>query len=478
MARLLAALVLAPMMVAVAAEPFVNYQAADLVLGQQSFTSSGTAPVNGSTMELPVGIAVSPVTGKVFVAELNRNRILRFSAAASMQSGSAAEAVLGQPSFFTESPNQGGATAANTLNWPRQIFVDSNDRLWVADQENNRVLYYNNASSIITNSAANGVLGQPNLTANAGATTQTGMMDPNGVCVDPAGRLWVADSGNHRVLRFDNPAAGNGIPASAVLGQADFNSSAFGTSATRFNFPVRLAADAAGRLWVSDLSNHRILRFDNAASKPNGGPADGVLGQADFAGGAPNQGVAANARTLSGPSGIAINANGTLFIGDNNNNRIVWFENAAAKSNNAPADGVLGQPDLTSALTGVVGEKTIGSTGSLWLDASGRLWMSDGSYNRVLRFSPDYTKPVLKIAGKKKIRTSRKKLTVKGAASDANGIREVRYKAGKGGFKTAKGTEIWKFTVKIRPGRNVLRIYALDAVGNQSATQKVIVIRQ
>lgn len=68
-----------------------------------------------------------------------------------------------------------------------------------------------------------------------------------------------------------------------MLGQPDFISNTFATATASVMFaPCGIALDSAGRLWVADYNNSRVLRFDSAAGKPNGAAADGVLGQSDF----------------------------------------------------------------------------------------------------------------------------------------------------------------------------------------------------
>jgi len=91
--------------------------------------------------------------------------------------------------------------------------VDSAGRLWVADFFNNRVLRFDGAADKANGANADGVLGQPNFTSNGAATTASGMNSPGGLAIDTAGHLWVADNLNSRVLRFD------GAPLPALSGR-------------------------------------------------------------------------------------------------------------------------------------------------------------------------------------------------------------------------------------------------------------------
>jgi len=71
--------------------------------------------------------------------------------------------------------------------------------------------------------------------------------------------------------------AGPATP-SKVLGQSDFTTCTPGTSLSKVSNPTGLYLDPSGTLWVADSSNQRVLRFDNVASKSNGASADGFLG--------------------------------------------------------------------------------------------------------------------------------------------------------------------------------------------------------
>ena len=364
--------------------PLTDNMPANGVLGQATLITN-TAGTTASGMTNAFGVAIDPTTGKLFVADRNNSRVLRFSSAAKLIDGSAAEAVLGQPDLTTVTANTGGISAA-TMNLPLRVFVDAAGRLWVSDYNNKRVLRFDNASSKATGTNADGVLGQPDFATNSVGTTASKMNRTTGVFVDNAGRLWVAERDNNRVLRFDNAAAkANGAAADGVLGQPDFTTATAGTlSASSLSEPFGLFVDAAGRVWVGEDGNSRALRFDNAAAKANGAAADGVLGQPDF-----TTNTYSTTRTQTGNiRGIFGDAVGRIYLVDEGNSRIMIYNNAATLANGAPADNVLGQADFTSsAAPAPPTASSFAFPNSMFIDnASNQIWVADAGNNRVLRF--------------------------------------------------------------------------------------------
>src|SRR5262249_36322724 len=149
-------------------------------------------------------------------------------------------------------------------------------------------------------------------------------------------------------LRFDNAASkANGAAADGVLGQTTFTAVASGLTQSNMNLPNSLALDASGRLWVADTNNHRVLRFDSAATKANGANADGVQGQANFVSGSANRGSTTAQNSMSSPGGVEVDAAGRLYVGDGANNRVLIFANAATLADGANAANVLGQTTFT-----------------------------------------------------------------------------------------------------------------------------------
>ena len=367
-----------------------NDQAATSALGQANFT--GHLIISTGTIGLynPSSVAVDPTSGKVFVADTAHNRVMRFASLDALSNAAAADGVFGQSSFYYGEPN----TSPGGMNSPQGVVVDSGGRLWVADTYNNRVLRFDHASSKSNGAYADGVLGQPDFYSGSMATTRQGMCRPIGVVADFAGRLWVTDTCNGRVLRFDNAASlANGANASGVLGKPDFTTpDSYSVSKTAMYQPVGITVDSMGRLWVSDRADNRVLRFDNAASLPNGSPATGVLGQPGFT----SSTSATSQNGMHCPFGVTIDSSGRLWVADSCNNRVLGFGNVTLLKNGANASIVLGQMSFAGKVSAATAKNMNFPTGVYYSPTADVLWVADSQNNRVLRFG---TTEILKNGG-------------------------------------------------------------------------------
>ena len=234
---------------------------------------------------------------------------------------------------------------------------------------------------------------------------------PQGVTVDTSSSppiLYVADTGNNRVLAWRNPAAvGKGDHADKVIGQRDF----FTTAAkgpvqgsdliTGLNIPVAVVVDKSGNLYVADGGNNRILRYPAPFAQTTDLLAvDLIIGQLNINGRTANQGLAApTEKTLAlsngsaaSRTGMVFDAQGNLWVSDPLNNRVLRFPaSALTPGQNGPAaDIVLGQNDFASralpANTLQTSKNVVASPSGLAFDPQGRLYVAD-NFNRVLVFT-------------------------------------------------------------------------------------------
>lgn len=186
-----------------------------------------------------------------------------------------------------------------------------------------------------------------------------------------------------------------GQSAEAVFGQSSLTGTGTKTVGQgSLNNPWGMVTDNNGSMFVVDQAAHRILRFDNAATKANGANADGVLGQPDYSSNVWNYSIGGNTpsdRGLQTPTSVALDAAGNLYVVDQANGRVLRFNSAVAKANGASADAVLGQLNFTSTGFGTT-QSTFFTPQAVAVDPSGNLFVADGSNHRVLRFNSASTK--------------------------------------------------------------------------------------
>ncbi len=287
--------------------PFADDESASVVIGQAGFTTNTLG--NGTTgLDLPKGLAFDP-KGDLWVADWANNRILEY--VPPLHDGMAASLVLGQAGFTTTTA---GTTAA-TLDRPNGLSFDAQGDLWVADQGNNRVLEF--VPPFHDGMNASLVLGQKTFTTVATAVNQTSLEFPSSVAVSPSGAVWVSDWQHARLLEFLPPFA-DGMRASVVLGEPSFNTTTELLPYGIYN-GQQVAVDASGDVWLVDASVGRAQEYLPGFSISE--PQAVVLGHSSFTG----YGCGTNASTLCSPSGIAIDAQGDVWVLDAGNDRILEY---------------------------------------------------------------------------------------------------------------------------------------------------------
>ncbi|MGI0078566.1 MAG: NHL repeat-containing protein [Nitrososphaerales archaeon] len=385
---------------------FENGQNAAIVIGQTNFTSSGHGNVAASTLYDPAGIAFDS-SGNLWVADTTNGRVLEFKAP--LSTGEAASIVLGESNFTSPGYSNScfGSLTVNPscLDNPWGLAFDSSGNLWVSDNTQYRILEFKTPFTNGENASV--ALGQPNLnSAGTGNTpTASNLNQPAGISFDSSGNLWVADTLWNRVLEFKAPLL-TGENASLVLGQDNFTSGIsanwapgcpHGTdcpTASSLSVPFDVKVDSSGNVWVADKGVDRILEFTPPFT--NGGSASLVLGSTSFTTWG-SQGrfycsvVTPNQYCLSIPYSMAFDSSGKMWVADTGYNRVVSFNPPFSTNQNASI--VLGFPDFVS--TGPISQTANSSnllvSGGVAIDSSGNVWVSDSGQNRVVEFPASAT---------------------------------------------------------------------------------------
>jgi sugar lactone lactonase YvrE len=379
----------------------------------------GAQNPNAASLQFPMGLAIDAVNN-LYVADQANNRVLEFNEGSS-PGHTVANGAGGQIDLSHNAPNYVDAIGEHA---PGGIAVDASSdpphrHLYVADSMNNRVLGWNDVSSYVSAQPANIAFGQPDLfsykcnngvaggdLAGLGADSLCG---PSRMAVDQKGNLYVADSGNNRVLVYNTPFnAASGEPG-AGDGVADFvygQGGAFttrscnldGASATSLCSPAAVALDGAGNIYIADAGNNRVLEFAKAGNPPvaSDALANRSFGQgavSDFSNTQCADGVGQDPppsnQGICNPGGVALDVSGNLFIADSSNNRVMEID--APLMGTQDATRVFGQAGNFTASGCNQGASspsasTLCGPAGLMLDVLGNLWVADVNNDRVLEY--------------------------------------------------------------------------------------------
>jgi len=398
---------------------FANGQHADIVLGQADFASTlpeGPTHSRSTGFSGPAGLAVDS-HGNLYVVDVGNNRILRFPQPFSQSGDRLPDLVIGQASFSTNAPNQGGlsastlaltqATANGTVALQASVSFDTAGNLWVSDAGNNRVLRFN--ANVLGAGASSGpiadlVLSQPDFVTGTNTPpagnpllSLTSFTTPSGIAFDSAGRLFVAESAaasRGRILMWLPPFSTN-QPADGLLG-VDTD-----TPPPPAISQFQMAASPGGlfavgnSIGVVDTLNSRILIFppvEQWDANPTYQAAIAVVGQADFTSGGRNRGLAGAAPDRLNYPQAAVFYGSELYIADAFNNRVVVMPRNGTSF--GPATRVLGQDQLNQSAPNLAEgrEFNFGSSSSdagLAVDLTSdtpHLYVADTYNNRVLGY--------------------------------------------------------------------------------------------
>src|ERR1035438_4200933 len=171
------------------------------VLGQPDLRQNGVNLVQGVELSQPSGIALDARGGQthLYIADTRNSRVLAWADIASYQIGDPPTLVLGQPGPQYSGPLGIGTKGFNAPLGLAVEPLSGN--LYVADFNDNRVVRYLSPFANPGRIEPDAVFGQPNFTTfSASAPSSTGLNQPRAVTFDSAGNLWVADAGNQRVV--------------------------------------------------------------------------------------------------------------------------------------------------------------------------------------------------------------------------------------------------------------------------------------
>jgi trimeric autotransporter adhesin len=319
---------------------------------------TGTATITSAQLLEPESVAVDS-KGNSYIADAGNHRIRKIS-------NGVITTVAGNGTYGFSGDN-GPATSAQ-LYFPGGIAVDSASNLYIADSDNQRVRKVSNG--VIATVAGNGT---PGFGGDNGPAASAQLNIPRGMVVDPMGNIYIADTGNNRIRMVSNGV----ITTVAGTGTPGFSGDNGPATSAQLNFPLSVALDSVGNLYIAEGNNHRIRKVSD-------GVITTVAGNGSF-GFSGDYGPATSAQLTA--FGVAVDSAGSIYIADVSNNRIRRVLNGVITT-------VAGNG--TAGLGGDNGPATsaqLDSPQGVAVDSAGNIYFSDLGSNRIRLLQP--AKPVV-----------------------------------------------------------------------------------
>ncbi len=340
-------------------------------------TGTGTTTVNIATRSVTIP-AITYTTPKIYPT----NSLIT-PLSPTNTGGTPTFAAFGSSVTLAGGGSVGGVTSGNanatgqsaTFAAPGGVAVDGSGNTYVADQSNNLIRKINAAGEVIT-LAGSGSVGSANGTGIAATFSQ-----PSGVALDGLGNLYVADAGNNMIRKITLSTAL--VSTFAGTGYSGFTS---GAALAKFNGPSALAVDSIGTVYVADQKNNLIRKITpggtvtTLAGGGSNGAASGIVNGATLT-------------KFNSPAGIAVDGNGNVYVADKKNNAIRKITPLGVVSTFAGIDSTsAGHADGTGAAA------TFNGPSGLAMDGKGNLYVSDWG-NHTIRKIVLSTAEVTTVAG-------------------------------------------------------------------------------
>lgn len=337
--------------------------------GQAGSAGDGGSATNA---RLAYPLSVATRSGGFVLSDSNNHRIRAVD-----QSGVIKTVAGGSPSHVPPALGDGGPASRASLSIPRDVVIDGEGSILIADTGNNRIRKVDR-HGVITTVAGNGDFGDPSSdNGDGGTAVEARLAQPRGVAVAADGTIYIADSYNHRIRKVDP-----GGRITTVAGPGPWNCDGYmpyqgddgPAEQASLCGPEDVALDSDGNLYIADTGNGRIRKVDRE------GTITTVAGAGLFAGN-PRDGGPATQALLSGPTGIALDQDGDLFIAEAYACKIRKVDRSSGLISTVAGRGTCGLSGDGRPAT----QALLSSPERVTLDPAGDLFISDTGNNRVRR---------------------------------------------------------------------------------------------
>lgn len=263
----------------------------------------------------------------------------------------------------------GNSAMMASLNNPRAIAVDAKGNIYISDSTNNRVRKVDVATGRITTVAGNGTR---DYSGDGGPATQAALAFPMGLAVDREGNLFIADARNHRIRRVD---AKTGIittvAGQGIRGWGGDNGPAL---SALLAYPTSVAVDEEGNLYIADSENGAIRRVDKKT-----GTISSLVGEGPPGAKADPSGTPTIRGLFVAPVGLVYDGRGSLYVADAFLNRVKKVEIATHKVTIVAGKGV----NQYCGDGGPAKEACLAQPAGVALDGASNLYIADAGNDRV-----------------------------------------------------------------------------------------------
>jgi uncharacterized protein (TIGR03437 family) len=312
--------------------------------GTSGYTGDGSAATSAEV--LPSGLAIDS-SGSLYITSAASNVIRKVTSSGTIST------IAGDASMAAGYGSDDVSATKTALNLPVGVTVDSSGNIYFTDTGNERVRKVSSAG-IITTIAGNGFADNE---GNGGAATSAKVNGPRGIAIDAAGNIYIADTLNH-VIRKINASGIISIVAGNEAAGPGFSGDGKEATSAQLNYPIDIAVDDIGNLYIADYLNSRIRRVAGS---------NGIIttiagnGNLTYSG----DGGDALKAAFSLPRGIAVASDGSVYVADTNNHVVRKL---------TPPASVPGEPIISAS--GVITASIFGASSTVapgsWIEIYGR----------------------------------------------------------------------------------------------------------
>jgi uncharacterized protein (TIGR03437 family) len=254
-----------------------------LISNASSRFRGDNGPALAARLNRPQGIVVDS-RGQIYFSDTGNHRIRRINADGVITS----VAGLGEPGYRGD----GGPAASALIHTPTYLAIDSFDNVYFSDSGNHRVRVLT-PGGVIQSVAGTG---RNEFSADGLLASQTSLSQPQGLALDRAGRLYIAERGQHRIRRIEASGRVITVAGNSIRGAAGDGMEAIAAS---LNQPTAIALDSQGNLFIADTGNQCVRAVESASGR-----------------------IRTLVRDLAGVEGLVSTPNGMLYFSETLRHRI------------------------------------------------------------------------------------------------------------------------------------------------------------